>query len=150
MQTTLCVFLVDDSVSACCMEGDFTVSAVYSQPVKAILVEENGNGKLIPGFNDQDVAGLLSSYCSLSNIVDYLKPPIILGNEDPSVITSMSITRHVMFSTPSSASLLSERNQRLLLSLGETSYRKLIALLSCACLCRLYLCHRRSNGKLWI
>ena len=108
MHTTLCVFLVDESVSACCVEEDFTVSAVYSQPVKAILVSENGSAKLIPGFDDQDVAGILSSYCFLSNDEDYLKPPVILGSVDSSVATSMSFILCLMFSTANSALLLSE------------------------------------------
>ena len=108
MQTTLCVFLVDDSVSACCIEGDFTVSAVYSQPVKAVLVAENGNGKLIPGFNDQDVAGIISSYCSLSNSMDYMKPIISLENVDSSASTSMSNICHIIYRTTNSTMLLSE------------------------------------------
>ena len=141
MQTTLCVFLVDDSVSACCIEDGFTVSDVYSQPVKAVLVMENGSGKLIPGFSDQDVAGILSSYCSLSNSEDYLKLPIILGNVDPSVTTSRIIVCLIMLSTTDSIVLLSEGNQNLFLYLGEKPYHKLVALLSYARLCSLYLCY---------
>lgn len=96
MQTTLCIFLVDDQISACCFqEGDvnagLSVSSVHSQPLKAVFVMEESQEKLIPGFEEQDVAGLLDRYCILSEASDYLRPPVLMNVAETSASICKSL-----------------------------------------------------------